>query len=142
MIAKKLAMCAAGLVIGAMCAVGTPAPAHATTIGNDMIALVNQYRVSLGLHPVKKDPSIQGEATEWANTMAHGDRYEHSSKNLYEIIFNPGLDVPDSDLAPYSVNAWRNSPSHNRIMLEENITRVGADCAKGKKANYCIMNFM
>lgn len=146
MIAKKLAMCAAGLGIGAVCAVGAPAPAHATTMGDELIKQVNEYRASLGLAPVHKDANVQKFSEGWAHHTALQDKRnglsedDHSTGSGYAEImsYSEGYaDVPSA-----AVDGWKHSPDHNAIMTDGKYTRVGADCAQGRSgAHYCVMNF-
>lgn len=140
MIAKKLAMCAAGLGIGAVCAVGAPAPAHATTMGDELIKQVNEYRASLGIGPVHKDARIQGFSEGWARHMAQKDSRYHSTGSGYAEIISSSQGYDDVPSA--AVDGWKHSLGHNAIMTDGKYTRVGADCAQGRSgAHYCVMNF-
>lgn len=122
-----------GLVMGTVAAV---APASDDTgYPLRMAELVNQYRASHGLAALTIDPTIAGLAREHSAAMAKAGKLNHDDfpararrSGLPMCVENVGWNY-GSPKAQFE--GWRESPGHDRNMLNRQATRVGIGVVAG-----------
>lgn len=91
---------------------------------NETIRLLNDYRASRGLGRLTVDPVLTAQARGWSMHLANGAAFQHSNHNVFENI------AMNSQAGPATFfNQWKNSPGHNRNMLEAGVTKVGVGVA-------------
>jgi uncharacterized protein YkwD len=111
----------------------------------DALNLINAYRTSLGLKPVRLDPVLQEEAEWYAQDMATNDNFNHDHRDslgrlpasrlaAFDYRF-PDL-AAENSAAGYPDGAstfqqWRNSPPHDRTMREPTYRTIGIAAAYG-----------
>lgn len=101
-----------------------PVTRDAAHIENETIRLLNDYRASRGLNRLAVDPGLTAQARGWSQRLAGGAPFVHSHYNVFENI------AMNSHAGPATFfNQWRNSPGHNRNMLESGLTKVGVGVA-------------
>lgn len=101
-----------------------PASSDATHIENQTIQQLNDYRASRGLTRLAVDPELTNQARLWSQRMAGGSSFSHSGGNVFENIAWNTHAGPDTFF-----QQWRNSPGHDRNMLEAGVTKVGVGVA-------------
>jgi uncharacterized protein YkwD len=116
-----------------------------------MLGKVNEERVSRGLRPLIEDPALDAAAQQYADyeaeTGCYGhncgeepfhDRatalmkaghYRHIGEDLHLFRDDP-LQVVDAD---YPHIGWMQSPGHRDLILNPDMTRVGAGIASARK---------
>ena len=145
-----------GLVVAALlsaCAGGRSAPMTLPTLylpltkgtaqldaatARDMISA---YRGNKGAAPLALDPGLQRLAETEAAAMAAADRPSRAQtvKNAVERL---GYDSAEANLsAGYhtlaeAFSGWRDSPSHNAVMLNGGATRMGIATAYAPNSKY------
>jgi uncharacterized protein YkwD len=111
----------------------------------DALNLINAYRTSLGLKPVRLDPVLQEEAEWYAQDMATNDNFNHDHRDSLGRLPASRLaafDYKYPDLAAENSAAgypdgastfqqWRNSPPHDRTMRESTYRTIGIAVAYG-----------
>ncbi|RSZ61920.1 CAP domain-containing protein [Corynebacterium hylobatis] len=101
-----------------------PVAQNAAHIENETIRLLNDYRVSHGLNRLAVDPGLTAQARDWSQRLADGAATRHSNHNVFENV------AMNSQAGPATFfNQWKNSPGHNRNMLEAGVTKVGVGVA-------------
>lgn len=126
------------------CTMGMTIPAaSATTVGDSIIAQVNQHRVAHGLKPVAKDANTQGFSEWWGGYMADHHYLEHShkvtGKHRFENVAKTSTLSPD--WASDAFQMWKKSPGHNGNMLNPTVTKAGAHCYPNDDGYaYCVLN--
>lgn len=126
------------------CTMGMTIPAaSATTVGDSIIAQVNQHRVAHGLKPVAKDANTQGFSEWWGGYMADHHYFEHShkvtGKHRFENVAKMSAASPD--WASHAFQMWKKSPGHNGNMLNPTVTKAGAHCYPSDDGHaYCVLN--
>lgn len=109
-------------------------------------SLLSDYRTARGLPPVSVDEQLSRIAQDQANTMARADSLSHevggrnfmsrmkaSGYNAAKAVENVGAGY--HTLAE-AFSGWRDSPSHNKNMLEPNVTRMGIATANAPNSKY------
>ena len=102
-----------------------PADAYSMRLGR----LINDYRTQQGLQPLALDAPLSELAHEHATRMAREDRLSHddfqqrfrkarSPTCIENVGSNHG--TPEAEF-----EAWRNSPTHDRNLLDSRIARMG-----------------
>lgn len=106
---------------------GSTLPTSGTTAGKEArfeeetIRLLNEHRASHHLNPVVIDPTLTAQAKNWSEYMSRTGDFQHGKWNVFEnIAYNHRLDD-----ASALFHQWKNSPGHNRNMLEPTVTKVG-----------------
>lgn len=140
-------------LLGLVLLVAVPAGAlaqdapQATLTPPEQVALnlINAYRTSLGLKPVRLDPVLQQEAEWYAQDMAANDNFNHDHRDSLgrlpaSRLAAFGYRFPDlaaeNSAAGYPDGAstfqqWRNSPPHDRTMREPTYRTIGIAAAYG-----------
>ena len=117
---------------------------HALSLGDQIVVMTNQARLSHGLKPLAVDPrlaeaaQIQAEAMAATGIMAHDlpgmplpmlqDRLHHVGYPYGWAGENLGMDCPD---VPTLESLWLASPEHRRDMLLPYFTATGVGVAFG-----------
>lgn len=109
-------------------------------------SLLTDYRVARGLSPVSVDEQLNRIAQDQANAMAKADNLSHevggrsfmsrmkaSGYNASKAVENVGAGY--HTLAE-AFSGWRDSPSHNKNMLEPAVTRMGIATANAPNSKY------
>jgi uncharacterized protein YkwD len=108
----------------------------------DMISI---YRGKNGLAPVALDPELQKEAEAQAQAMAHADKMSHSIRGplmarLDKAGFQRNAAVENVSAGYLTLaeafSGWRDSPPHNRNMLEPRMRRMGIATAYAPGSKY------
>lgn len=109
-------------------------------------SLLSDYRTARGLPAVTVDEQLNRVAQEQANAMAKADNLSHevggrsftarmkaSGYNAAKAVENVGAGY--HTLAE-AFSGWRDSPSHNKNMLEPGVTRMGIATANAPNSKY------
>lgn len=108
----------------------------------DMISI---YRRNKGLGPVSIDPALQREAEAQARAMAKADKMSHDVRGpLMARLDSAGFQhnaAVENVSAGYltlaeAFSGWRDSPPHNRNMLEPRMRRMGIATAYAPGSKY------
>lgn len=92
---------------------------------------INSYRKSKGLKPVKYSAKISGIAQDESNRAVREENYNHSMRFLKDSRAGSWNNAGEVTALEYSVNPkalvnwWKQSPSHNKFLLNPNIDVVG-----------------
>ncbi|MDO5619062.1 S-layer homology domain-containing protein [Kocuria sp.] len=92
---------------------------------------INKYRASRGLAPVKYSPTLTGISQDESNRVVRDENFNHSNNFLRDSRFNGATTKREITALEYSVNPvalvnwWKNSPSHNAVLLDPRVTVVG-----------------
>ena len=93
-----------------------------------IIEQTNAHRRGYGLNPYKRSSTLDAYAQAYANRIARGEiPYGHSGINVYENLHR--VDDP-TDAYKGCVAGWKNSPGHNRNMLQSGAYYQGIGLAK------------
>lgn len=118
----------------------------------DIIQLMNEYRVDEGLNTLQFDSIARREARIHSINMATGktafghDGYQQRAEKLFNetgaTIFGENVAEGNYPTADYFIESWLNSPSHKEnIEADFNYTGVGVvETEKGSK--YCTQIFL
>ncbi len=88
----------------------------------EVFALVNQHRIAHGVAPLTMNESLNSGSKSWSYTMSRTGNFVHSSGGNYaENIYWA------SNIRPASLifESWKNSPGHNRNMLDTRYSQIG-----------------
>ena len=86
-----------------------------------MIQLVNQHRARHGIAPVSVSQQLTNQSRNWSQVQANRDHMAHGPDNCYEnVAWNN-----HSPSADTFFGQWKESPGHNRNMLESRATKIG-----------------
>lgn len=96
-----------------------------------LVSMLNDYRASKGLKALKVSSNLVNQSRSWSKVQASQKNMYHSKYNVWE---NVALNY--SGAAPYVLNQWKNSPPHNRAMLESSIAYVGFGQAPDNEGGY------
>ena len=97
-----------------------------------MVRLVNQYRASHGIAPLKVSQRLVNQSRNWSQVMANQDDMYHGPDNCYENVAWNNFDAS----ADKFFNQWKASPGHNRNMLESRANYIGYGMKKNSSGNY------
>ncbi len=115
-----------------------------------LIELINQYRVAHGLKPLTVSPELTLAAQRHSEDMANRDYFSHytpeglSPVNRvvaagYTNWVAVGENIAAGYFTPEDVfNAWKNSPGHNRVMLNPAYKEIGIGVAYNPSSTYKI----
>ncbi|MFD5275945.1 CAP domain-containing protein [Pseudarthrobacter sp. NPDC058362] len=95
--------------------------------------LINEYRVSKGLAPLKYHATVAGMAQEWSDSIASREVIEHRAN----FWLDPRALSPDKGAGEVIsintirdpallVNWWKGSPGHNALLLDPRFNVMGA----------------
>jgi uncharacterized protein YkwD len=112
-----------------------------TAAARDMISI---YRTNHGLSRLTLDPALQAAAEEQALAMARADRMSHDVGGSLMSRLNGRLDHTrgvENISAGYhtlaeAFSGWRDSPAHNKNMLNPNMRRMGIATAYVAQSKY------
>lgn len=103
--------------------------------------MIGAYRRNNGLGPLTLDPELQAAAQAEADAMAAADK--PSSADLFKNrLTSAGFVAPAANLsAGYhtlaeAFSGWRESPPHNRVLLDSRATRIGIATAYTPNSKY------
>jgi uncharacterized protein YkwD len=103
--------------------------------------MISAYRGNKGLGPLTVDPNLQAAAQAEAEAMAAADR--PSSADAFKArLAASGIAAPAANLsAGYhtlaeAFSGWRESPQHNRVLLDPQATRIGIATAYTPHSKY------
>lgn len=109
-------------------------------------SLLSDYRTARGLPTVTIDDTLSRLAQDQANAMAKADNLSHEvgGRNFMTRIKASGYDAKravENVGAGYhtlaeAFSGWRDSPSHNKNMLEPGVTRMGIATANAPNSKY------
>jgi len=107
----------------------------------DMISI---YRANKGLSALKLDPALQRAAQEQALAMARADRMNHDIGGSLMSRLSGRLDHTrgvENISAGYhtlaeAFSGWRDSPAHNKNMLNPDMRRMGIATAYVPQSKY------
>jgi uncharacterized protein YkwD len=111
-------------------------------VEQNMLGLVNTYRVQHGLAPLQQSTALMRAAREHSRDMAENDYFDHTSQSgeaffqrltrfgyhwtsAGETIAQASGLTSDDDAAVEAVSLWRHSPPHNKILLTGSFKAVG-----------------
>jgi uncharacterized protein YkwD len=103
--------------------------------------MIGAYRGNNGLKPLTLDPDLQAAAQAEADAMARADK--PSSADAFKArLAASGFAQPAANLsAGYhtlaeAFSGWRESPQHNRVLLDPRATRIGIATAYTPNSKY------
>lgn len=86
-----------------------------------MIRLVNEHRAKHGIAPVRVSQQLTNQSRNWSQVQANRDHMSHGPDNCYEnVAWNNYSSTADTFF-----QQWKESPGHNRNMLESRATKIG-----------------
>jgi len=103
--------------------------------------MIGAYRRNNGLGPLILDPELQMAAQAEADAMAAADR-PSSADAFKSRLGASGYSSPAANLsAGYhtlaeAFSGWRESPQHNRVLLDPNAARIGIATAYTPNSKY------
>lgn len=115
---------------------------------NEVYKLVNEYRQSLDREILTFDSSLSVIATIRAQEIAKSGKFSHhrpDDKGYFSTLFqeygfnsgNAGENLAKTyKTAEEAVQAWRESPTHNACILNENWTKTGIGIAQMEDGTY------
>lgn len=112
-----------------------PAPANTTAVAQNartpLFNQINQYRAQNGRTQWTRNARLDAQAQRWAEQLVREQAFYHQpGANVWEnIAFSPS-----DPLAAFE--QWRNSPGHNRNMLEQQSGSAGIGIAYGYLPGY------
>lgn len=102
----------------------------------DLVLLINQYRTEQGLGRLVLEDNLNYTAQKYAIELVHEGRLSHVDKNDNRILdryrFCGGTAVEAGEILGTSTDvshifeAWKNSPSHNTLMINGKWIRIGS----------------
>ncbi len=103
--------------------------------------MISAYRRNNGLGALVLDPELQASAQAEANAMAAADK-PSSAEAFKGRLSSVGFLSPAANLsAGYhtlaeAFSGWRESPQHNRVLLDPKATRIGIATAYTPNSKY------
>lgn len=103
--------------------------------------MISAYRGNNGLRPLTLDPDLQAAAQAEADAMAKADK-PSSAEAFKARLASAGFAGPAANLsAGYhtlaeAFSGWRESPQHNRVLLDARATRIGIATAYTPNSKY------
>lgn len=102
---------------------------------NDLISLINQYRLDQGLGLLVAEEKLSETASRYIpelieeGKLSHRDRRGQRVLDRYRILGGTSVEAGEilgtsTDLSQI-LNAWKNSPSHNSLILNPKWLRIG-----------------
>jgi len=112
-------------------------------MANQILVLINEHRVSIGLLPIKKDQQYASAyAVDHTNYMIDLSQINHDYFNVRSaaLIEKGAIRVGENvafgyDNAEAVVHAWLNSPAHKAV-IEGNYTHTGFGVVPNDKGTY------
>ncbi|MBA1154901.1 CAP domain-containing protein [Microvirga mediterraneensis] len=103
--------------------------------------MIGAYRGNNGLRPLTLDPDLQAAAQAAADAMARADK-PGSAEAFKARLVSGGFTAPAANIsAGYhtlaeAFSGWRESPQHNRVLLDTRATRIGIATAYTPNSKY------
>lgn len=103
--------------------------------------VLSAYRRNHGLQPLRFDPTLASEASASVTAAARADK-PASADALKRRLAGQGVTQPGVNLsAGYrtlaeAFSGWRESPQHNRVLLQKSATRFGIATAYAPQSKY------
>jgi len=103
--------------------------------------MIGAYRGNNGLRPLSLDPDLQAAAQAEADAMAKADK-PSSAEAFKARLSASGFTGPAANLsAGYhtlaeAFSGWRESPQHNRVLLDAKASRIGIATAYAPNSKY------
>src|SRR6478735_3748280 len=103
--------------------------------------MISAYRHNKGLGPLVVDPDLQAAAQAEARAMAAADK-PSSADAVKARLGSAGFRAPAANLSAgyYTLaeafSGWRESPQHNRVLLDPKATRIGIATAYAPNSKY------
>lgn len=126
----------------------------------EIISMTNEYRKANGLSPLNSSISLQAAAQARANDMAVTGNFSHDiatttqgMQRAWGFIQKSGYPYAAAgenlatlyDDAPSAMNGWRNSPTHNKNLLESRYADIGVAVVpavyQGKQTYFIVQLF-
>jgi uncharacterized protein YkwD len=136
--AKGVGTTAAACAVGAW---GTPRD----DLADDVVRIVNRYRVEIGVRPLRLSASLTRSATWKARHMAHFYYFGHSdpappvSRTVFERLAACGFGASGGENIAYGyrtahavVRAWLGSPGHRRNIELPSWKYIGVGVASSR----------
>ncbi len=109
--------------------------------------MISQYRANNGLGPVTVDPALSSIAASQAKAMAKAGSVKASLSKPQQLdsrmgaIGEPETHVVENVSGGYrtlaeAFSGWRESPKHNKVMLDKKATRLGLATAYSSRAKH------
>ncbi|QIN84620.1 peptidoglycan DD-metalloendopeptidase family protein [Rubrobacter tropicus] len=137
--------------------VGSPGETDYSPVEIDALNLINDYREENGLRPLELSDKLSTASARYAHDMAKYDAYEvpepHVSgptdyyfegatltdranrEGYYASHYGENI-AAGQDTGQKVFDAWRNSPPHNDMMLNPEMTTIGVGLVAGGSASY------
>ena len=125
----------------------TPAALRDSEDAEEAAALVSRYRARHGLRPVAVDATLMRIAADHARRMADSDRLEHVlpgqgsfAQRFVDGDFRAARAVENiaggPDTLAEVLERWRQSPPHDRNLLDNGVDRLGIAVARHEDSRY------
>lgn len=118
---------------------------------NQLLTLINEVRVSEGLHPFTQDPALNQLAIIKAQDMIKNDYFDHTSPfygdpwdmaTLFDFVYvSIGENLARNFTTPeQTLKAWLASPHHRDNLLNAHYTATGIGVKQKKDGKLYIVN--
>ena len=128
-ICTLLLLLATALPVSAAAATGRPAAENSESFVEQLMSLINDYRLEQGLSPLRPAAELEALAVEHSDDMAsqrvlthEGFRTRYARSGSKVCVENLGW---NHRTAQALLEGWRQSPSHHRNLLNPKVERVG-----------------
>jgi uncharacterized protein YkwD len=128
-ICTLLLLLATALPVSAAAATSRPAAENSESFVEQLMALINDYRLEQGLSPLRPAAELEALALEHSDDMAsqrvlthEGFRTRYARSGSKVCVENLGW---NHRTAQALLEGWRQSPSHHRNLLNPKVERVG-----------------
>ena len=107
--------------------------------------MISQYRANHGLGPVTIDPVLENAAQTQSRAMAAANKLDHEVRGSLDSRLKAagspaGLAVENVSAGYHTLaeafSGWRDSPPHNKNMLEKGVRRMGIATAYAPGTRY------
>ena len=107
--------------------------------------MISQYRSNHGLGPVSLDPALERAASNQSSAMAAADKLDHNVRGpldarLSAVGAKSGVAVENVSAGYHTLaeafSGWRDSPPHNRNLLDKSVRRMGIATAYAPGTKY------
>ncbi|MBO3755097.1 MAG: PKD domain-containing protein [Candidatus Brockarchaeota archaeon] len=115
---------------------------------NTLLSLINEYRQQNGLQPLRVSSALETAAQLHSDDMALNNYYSHTSLDgrtfvdrirqagyTYNTVLGENIAAGIAS-AQYVFEAWKNSPTHNSIMLDPRFKVIGIGAAYSASAYF------
>lgn len=102
------------------------------------VRLVNEHRAKHGRKPLRVSQQLTDQARQWSAVQAREGKLFHSTDNVYEnVAYNSS-----SPSADQFIKQWKNSPGHNRNILQPGVTWIGFGHKSSSNEHYATAQFI